>query len=104
MTVPVAVSQLLDIEETRDEGYLNPGKTLAVGLSNVGGGDTQRIVAGTLQALYDAEPELYGEPLHSLVIVGKRLHHLEAEYLWAYALNEDVWRGVVENVYGCKLE
>lgn len=104
MTIPVAVSQLRDIEEIRDEGYLNPEKTLAVGLSKVGGGDTQRIVAGTLQALYDAEPELYGEPLHSLVIVGKRLHHLEVEYLREYVVNKDAWIDVVENVYGCKLE
>lgn len=106
MTIPVAVAQFREVEEVRDDGYLNPSKTLAVGLSKVGGGDAQKIVTGTLEDLHlhHANPETFGGPLHSMIIVGKRLHHIEAEYLRAYALNDDVWKDVVENVYGCKLE
>ncbi|GJJ08400.1 diphthine synthase [Clathrus columnatus] len=104
MTIPVAVAQLREVEETRQEGYLDPGKTIAVGLSRIGAGDDQRIVSGTLEDLHNADIDVFGEPLHSMVIVGKRLHHLEAEYLRAYAINKENWNYVVENVYQCKVE
>ncbi|KIK61261.1 hypothetical protein GYMLUDRAFT_59177 [Collybiopsis luxurians FD-317 M1] len=80
MTVPQAVSQLLEIETMRREGVLDPEKTLAVAMGRVGGLDQQRILAGPLTSLLRAPPSEFGPPLHSLIIVGKRLHHLEVEY------------------------
>ncbi|KAG5646223.1 diphthine synthase [Asterophora parasitica] len=105
MSIPLAVSQLVEIESLRVTGTLDPEKTLAVALSRVGGGDGhQRIVAGTLQELLDHPKEAYGEPLHSLIIVGKRLHHLEVDYAEEFAINRNTWRAVARDVYACSLD
>ncbi|KAG9312158.1 diphthine synthase isoform b [Chiua virens] len=105
MSIPQAVSQFLEIESHRDQKVLSPETTLAIALSRVGGdpGD-QRIVSGTLGELLQQPPEVFGEPLHSLVIVGKRLHHLEVEYSQQYAVNQETWRRVASQDYGCALE
>lgn len=105
MSVTTAVSQLLETESRRQQGILNPDTTLAIALSRVGGGqDNERIVAGTLQELLDNPVEAYGQPLHSLVIVGKRLHYLEVEYASEFAIDSQTWRDVAKNVYNCILE
>jgi len=105
MSIPQAVSQLIEIESIRQTGTLAPESTLAIALSRVGGGDdNQRIVAGTLAELSQQPPEIYGQPLHSLVIVGKRLHHLEVEYAEDFAVNKEKWREVASKVYGCALD
>jgi diphthine synthase len=105
MTIPQAVAQLLEIEALRQSGTLSPDSTLAVGLSRVGGGDgDERIVCGTLAELASYPLDAFGEPLHSVVIVGKRLHYLEVEYAGEYAVNRDNWRKVAVEVYGCALE
>lgn len=83
-------------------------KPLVIALSRVGsqsddlGG--QRIVCGTLAELAARLESIYGEPLHSLVIVGKRMHHLEVEYAESYAVDKDNWRRVAKDVYGCVLD
>ncbi|KAH7925269.1 Diphthine synthase [Leucogyrophana mollusca] len=135
MSIPQAVSQLLEIEAIRQEGVLSPHSTLAIALSRVGGVDVptstsspaststsisaspsstststststsapttgQRITAGPLSALAAAPPAAFGAPLHSLVLVGKRLHDLEAEYARAYALDAEEWERVAREVYG----
>ncbi|KAG6820831.1 diphthine synthase [Arthromyces matolae] len=105
MSIPLAVDQLIEVESLRLTGILDPERTLAIGLSRVGGGDEhQRIVAGTLKELSGHPKEAFGEPLHSLVIVGKRLHHLEVEYAEEYAINKENWRRVAKEVYGCSLD
>ncbi|KAK7028144.1 diphthine synthase [Paramarasmius palmivorus] len=105
MSIPLAVSQLLEVESMRQTGILSPDTTLAVALSRVGGGDEhQRIVAGTLSELASHPAEAFGEPLHSLVIVGKRLHHLEVEYAEAFAVDKENWKAVARNNYGCALD
>ena len=104
MSITQAVSQLIEVEEKRHNGTLAPDSTLAIALSRVGGGPEERIVAGTLSELLAAPPETYGEPLHSLVIVGKRVHHLEVEYAESFALNRTTWRDVAKRVYGCSLD
>ena len=38
----------------------------------------QKIIAGTLAQLFEED---FGPPLHSLVIVGSKLHVLEADYM-----------------------
>ena len=105
MSIPQAVSQLLEIESLRNQKVLSPATTLAIALSRVGGdADDQRIVCGTLEELSQQPAEVFGEPLHSLVIVGKRLHHLEVEYAQEYAVNKETWRRVANQEYGCALE
>ncbi|KAI9506766.1 diphthine synthase [Coemansia spiralis] len=76
MTVNQAVDQLLEVEEKRKEKAYTED-TLAVGVSRLGS-DDQVIKAGTLKQLLDVD---FGEPLHSLVLVGHRIHLLEAEIL-----------------------
>jgi len=105
MSIPQAVAQLIEIEDTRNEGVLVPDRTLAIALSRVGGGpDNERIVCGTLAQLQEQPPHVFGEPLHSLVIVGRRLHHLEAEYASAFAVDATSWRDVAQKVYGCNFD
>lgn len=89
---------------TRKEDVLDPNTTLAIALSRVGGGGDERIVAGTLKELSTHPAELYGQPLHSLVVVGKRLHHLEVEYAEQYAIDTQTWRETARDVYKCALE
>ncbi|KZT72405.1 Diphthine synthase [Daedalea quercina L-15889] len=104
MSIPQAVSQITEIEGLRGEGMLRPEANLAIALSRVGGDEHQRIVCGTLGELLAQPAEVFGEPLHSLVIVGRRLHHLEAEYAEEYAVNKETWRSVAQSVYGCTLD
>lgn len=101
MSIPTAVSQLLSIESKRKSGILSPSSTLAIGVSRVGGGSRQTIVAGTLEQLAAQPEDKYGEPLHSLVIVGKRLHHLEVEYAEEFAVDPVVWTDISKRMYGC---
>ncbi|KAK0443561.1 tetrapyrrole methylase [Armillaria borealis] len=105
MSIRQAVSQLIEIESLRQTGTLSPDTTLAVALSRVGGGtDNQRIVAGTLTDLVNHPEDAFGEPLHSLVLVGKRLHHLEVEYAQDFAVDLERWRNTAKQVYGCALD
>lgn len=99
MSIPLAISQLCEVEATRKEGILDPESTLAISMSRVGGGSQQRIVAGTLSQLGKQDPDVYGPPLHSLIIVGKRLHPLEVEYANSFAIDE-TWKRVAKDVYG----
>jgi len=102
MSIPVAVKQLLEVESIRKEGILTGDRTLAIGMSRVGSAD-QNIVAGTLQQLADSSEDKFGPPLHSLVIVGKRLHPLEVEFTEEFATDKDVWRNTAQIMYGCKM-
>ena len=105
MSITTAISQLIETETNRQQNILNPESTLAIALSRVGGGqDNERIVAGTLQELLHHPPESYGQPLHSLVIVGKKLHHLEVEYASDFAIDPQTWKNVAKKVYNCALE
>ena len=104
MSITQAVSQLIEIEAKRQSGPLSPDSTLAIALSRVGGGPEERVIAGTLAELLAQPAEAFGEPLHSLVIVGRRLHHLEVEYAESFAVNKERWREVARGVYGCALD
>lgn len=44
----------------------------------------------------------FGGPLHSLVLVGKRLHHLERDYAAMYKVPGSKWDSVARDVYGCR--
>jgi diphthine synthase len=105
MTISQAISQLLEIENIRQEQVLSPWNTLAIALSQVGGGeDHERIICGTLEELQSLPSESFGQPLHSLVIVGKRLHHLEVEFGEEWAVSRETWRRLARDIYGCPLD
>lgn len=86
MTVAQCASQMLEIEEERGEGVYGP-ESLAVGAARVGAKD-QTLACGTLKQL--AECDL-GAPLHSMVLVGKRVHDLEGDYIREYAIDKEVF-------------
>jgi diphthine synthase len=107
MSIPTAVNQLLEIESIRKEGILDGDSTLAIALSRVGSipsseGSTddddgaQRIVAGTLSDLQVQPESMFGKPLHSLIIAGKKLHELEAVYAGAFAVNQENWNSIAK--------
>ncbi|RXK35106.1 diphthine synthase [Tremella mesenterica] len=82
-----------------------PDRTLALSLSRVGT-PTQRIIAGTLAELAGLPEEDSGPPLHSLVIVGKRLHPLELEYAGQFCVGgrNGQWWTVGQQAYGVARE
>jgi diphthine synthase len=101
-------------------GVLDPATTLAITLSRLGC-DNQLLVSGTLNQLSELPEEHFGPPLHSLVIVGKRVHALEVEYAGEFAVGCEggkereggkegegkrlgEWWRVARDVYGCQLE
>ncbi|KAG0013773.1 diphthine synthase [Podila clonocystis] len=79
MTVNCCVEQMLEIEENRGENAYGP-ETLAIGCVRLGT-PTQLFISGTMAQLLDED---FGEPLHSLVIIGKRMHVMEAEMVRSF--------------------
>ncbi|OZJ02683.1 Diphthine methyl ester synthase [Bifiguratus adelaidae] len=97
MTIQTAVEQLLEIEENRQENAYTPD-TLAIGCARIGTA-TQQIVSGTLEELRHVD---FGGPLHSLVLVGSRMHFLEAEFVKAYAVDKASFEKIAERDYHVK--
>lgn len=124
MSIPTALEQMKEVEQEVGEGILDPQKTLIIALSRMGAhpppsshnkegvafdspDDGEHIVSGTLDDLLSVPPEdhqrVFGSPLHSLIVVGKRLHVLEVEFAEAFAVNKENWRRVAKDEYGCAL-
>jgi diphthine synthase len=117
MTVARCARQLVEIEGQLSEGVCGED-VLAVGVARVGAAD-MKIVAGTLGDLAKTKPygedasaeddeEIGGEardtkdngidlgpPLHSLVIIGRRGHDLERDFLEEFAVDKarfvEIW-------------
>lgn len=83
MTVAQCASQMLEIEEERGEGVYT-GDSLAIGAARVGSAE-QRMACGTLKELTEVD---LGPPLHSLVLLGKRTHELEQDFIRPFAIDE----------------
>ncbi|KAG0259652.1 diphthine synthase [Mortierella polycephala] len=83
MTVNTCLEQMLEIEENRGEKAYGP-ETLAIGCVRLGT-PTQLFVSGTMEQLLDVD---FGAPLHSLVLVGRRMHVMEAEMVRAFCPEE----------------
>ena len=95
MSVAQCAQQMLEIEEdVKREGVYNRD-SLAVGVARVGA-DDEKIVAGTLAELCDAD---LGKPLHSLVLLGKRTHDLEKDFLEEFAIDKCKFREVWKRDY-----
>ena len=86
MTAATCAAQMLETEVERKEGVYGP-ESLAVAAGRVGARD-QCIRAGTLRQLCDAN---LGPPLHSLVLLGRRAHDLERDYIREFAVDKDVF-------------
>ena len=94
MTVAQCAAQMLEVEEEKGQGVCGKG-ALAVGIARVGAKD-QEIVAGTLQQLSHAD---LGAPLHSLVLLGRRTHDVEWQFVREYAIDRDVFDAVWKEQY-----
>lgn len=90
MDIATAAQQLLEIEELRGENAYTPD-TPCVAVSRLGS-PSQTFKAASLKELaeYDA-----GEPLHSLVMLGRQVHDLELEYLYQYVDDKDKFKAQV---------
>ncbi|KZL81448.1 diphthine synthase [Colletotrichum incanum] len=88
MTVGQCAAQMLEIEENKKEGVYT-ADSLAIGAARVGG-KTEKFVAGTLKELCDTD-EILGGPLHSMVLLGRRAHELERDYIREFAVNKDTF-------------
>ncbi|KAI3557178.1 diphthine synthase [Colletotrichum abscissum] len=88
MTVGQCAAQMLEIEEDKKEGVYTPD-SLAIGAARVGG-KTEKYVAGTLKELCDTD-EILGDPLHSMVLLGRRAHELERDYIREFAVNTETF-------------
>ncbi len=89
MTVAQCAGQMLEIEDERGDGVYGP-RSLAVGVARLGSKD-QRLVAGTLEQLTTTD---LGPPLHSLVLLGRRTHDLERDFIRSFAINDEVFDAV----------
>lgn len=108
MSPTVALSQIISAIETArsvnpesSDITLSPEGSLAITLSRAGS-PTQKLVAGTLAELASQPQETFGDPLHAMVVVGKRLHPLEIEYAGIWAVNRENWVRVAREGYGVK--
>jgi len=90
MTVAQCAQQMLEIEEEVKKEGVYGRESLAVGVARVGAED-EKIVAGTLEELCEAD---LGKPLHSLVLLGSRTHDLERDYLLEFAVDKEKFRSV----------
>jgi len=82
MTVAQCARQMLETEEERKELVYGP-ESLAIGAARVGGPD-QKLVVGTLRELTQVD---MGRPLHCLVLIGRRTHDMEKDFIRHFAIN-----------------
>lgn len=90
MSVATCCQQLLEIEEKRQENAYTP-QTPCISVSRLGS-PNQSFKAATLEELADYDA---GEPLHSVVMLGRQVHDLELDYLLAFADNKDAYKKAV---------
>jgi diphthine methyl ester synthase len=95
MTVAQCAAQMLEIEEEVKKEGVYSRESLAVGVARVGAED-EKIVAGTLGQLREVD---LGRPLHSLVLLGRRTHDLEREFLMEFAVDKEGFNAVWKRDY-----
>lgn len=96
MTVGQCAQQMLEIEAEKGEGAYGE-ESLAVGAARVGGKE-EKYVSGTLRQLCDQD-EVLGAPLHSLVLLGRRTHELESDYVREFAVDKEMWDRIWKRDY-----
>jgi diphthine synthase len=91
MDIATAAKQMLEIEELKGQKAYTPDSP-CVAISRLGL-PTQTFKAGTLaeMAEYDS-----GEPLHSLVLMGRQVHDLELDYLDEFVDDREAFRKAVK--------
>ncbi|KAL5601041.1 hypothetical protein BROUX41_005870 [Berkeleyomyces rouxiae] len=100
MTVGQCAEQMVEVEETRQGGAYSKD-SLAIGAARVGG-KTEKFVCGTLEELCGMD-ELLGPPLHSLVLLGRRTHDLERDFIREFAVDKEKFDRIWAAEYGKQL-
>lgn len=100
MSPAVALEQILSLLPSEEASSLVPSETLAISISRVGS-PTQKLIAGTVEELAALPEEAFGGPLHSLVLVGKRVHPVERDFALQFAINRESWLAGCKR-YGCE--
>ncbi|CAG8488958.1 diphthine synthase [Gigaspora rosea] len=95
MTINKAIEQLFEIEETRNQKVYT-AESLAIGIARLGSSTDQQIKVGTLNQLLSQD---FGSPLHSLVIVGSRVHILEIDFMRFFAIDKQSYNEIVKKDY-----
>ncbi|KAL1311553.1 hypothetical protein AAFC00_001672 [Neodothiora populina] len=95
MTVAQCAAQMIETEEEKKAGVFHADDVLAVGVARAGAADMS-IVAGTLTQLAEVD---MGRPLHSLVLVGKRMHEMERDFVREFAVDKTVFDEVWKKSY-----
>lgn len=92
MDIKTCAEQLLEVEENRQTKAYT-GETPCIAVSRLGA-PTQKFYAGTLEEMaeYDA-----GEPLHSLIMLGNRVHELETDFILEFASDKERFKKAIEN-------
>jgi diphthine synthase len=67
------------------------------------GGATEKFVSGTLKELAEQADEVLGGPLHSLILLGRRTHELEHEFVREWALDREAWDRIWRRDYEGRL-
>jgi diphthine methyl ester synthase len=91
MSISTAAEQLLEIEQARKENCYS-AETPCIAVSRLGS-PKQTFKAGTLAEMVEYNS---GEPLHSLVLLGNRVHDLEVEYMLEYADDKERFKQAIE--------
>lgn len=86
MTVAQCAQQMLETETERQQGVYGEN-SLAIGAARVGAKD-QKLAVGTLKELCGVD---LGPPLHSLILLGRRSHELERDYIKAFAIDDETF-------------
>ena len=97
MTVTQCAAQMIEAEEIRDEKVYT-AESLAVGVARIGA-DDMVIKVGTLAELAEVD---MGRPLHSLILLGKRTHDMEREFIRDFAVDKASFDQVWEKDYASK--
>lgn len=92
MSIATAAEQLLEIEEKRGQKAYSED-TPCIGVSRLGA-PTQTFHADVLGKLVDYDS---GEPLHSLVILGNKIHDLETDYIVDFAPDKERLRKAIKD-------
>ncbi|KAI5956383.1 DPH5 [Candida jiufengensis] len=91
MNIQTACKQLIEIENIRNEKAYTEN-TPCIAVSRLGS-PTQKFKAGTLKQLSEYDS---GEPLHTLVMLGRQVHDLELEYLYEFVDDKEEFKKFVQ--------
>lgn len=97
MTVGQCSEQMLEVEKERLAGVCGDD-ALAIGCARVGG-SSEKFVSGTLSELAEKADEILGGPLHSLILLGRRTHELESDFVREFAVDKEKWDIICKRDY-----